>query len=36
MLKNSILTDKEVESGLTLTCQAHPKSSEIYIDFDDL
>jgi ring-1,2-phenylacetyl-CoA epoxidase subunit PaaE len=36
MRKNSILTDKEVESGLTLTCQAHPKSSEIYIDFDDL
>ncbi len=35
MRKNSILTDKEVENGLTLTCQAHPKSSEIFINFDD-
>lgn len=36
MRKNSILTDKEVENGLTLTCQAHPKSSEIFINFDDV
>jgi ring-1,2-phenylacetyl-CoA epoxidase subunit PaaE len=36
MKKNSILTDKEVESGLILTCQAHPTSSEIFVDFDDV
>lgn len=36
MRKNSILTDKEIASGLILTCQAHPTSSEIYIDYDDV
>ncbi len=36
MKKNSILTDKEIASGLILTCQAHPTSSEIYIDYDDV
>jgi ring-1,2-phenylacetyl-CoA epoxidase subunit PaaE len=36
MKKNSILTDKEVADGLVLTCQAHPKSSEIFVDFDDV
>jgi ring-1,2-phenylacetyl-CoA epoxidase subunit PaaE len=36
MKKNEILTDKEVAQGLTLTCQAHPTSSEIEIDFDDV
>ena len=36
MKKNSILTDKEVASGLILTCQAHPTSSEIFVDFDDV
>lgn len=36
MKKNSILTDKEVVSGLILTCQAHPTSSEIFVDFDDV
>jgi len=36
MKKNSILTDKEVASGLVLTCQAHPTSSEIFVDFDDV
>lgn len=36
MKKNSILTDREIAEGLTLTCQAHPTSSEIYIDFDDV
>jgi ring-1,2-phenylacetyl-CoA epoxidase subunit PaaE len=36
MKKNSILTDGEVAEGLVLTCQAHPTSAEIYIDFDDV
>ena len=36
MKKNSILTDKEIEEGLILTCQAHPTSSELFVDFDDV
>lgn len=36
MKKNSILTDKEVAEGLILTCQAHPTSSELLVDFDDV
>ena len=36
MKKNSILTDGEVAEGLILTCQAHPTSAEIYVDFDDV
>ena len=36
MLKNSILTDGEVADGLILTCQAHPTTSKITIDFDDV
>ncbi|KVV13449.1 2Fe-2S iron-sulfur cluster-binding protein [Flavobacterium sp. TMP13] len=36
MSKNSILTDKEIESGLILTCQAHPTSETIYVDYDDV
>ncbi len=36
MKKNSILTDKEVAEGLILTCQAHPTSAEIYVDYDDV
>lgn len=36
MKKNAILTDKEIAEGLILTCQAHPTSEEIYIDFDDV
>ncbi|PRZ26271.1 ferredoxin--NADP reductase [Flavobacterium granuli] len=36
MTKNSILTDKEIASGLILTCQAHPTSETIYVDFDDV
>ena len=36
MKKNSILTDKEVAEGLILTCQAHPTSSEIFVNFDDV
>ena len=36
MVKNSILTDSEIEEGYVLTCQAHPTSSKISIDFDDV
>lgn len=36
MTKNSILTDAEVEDGYILTCQAHPTTSKISIDFDDV
>lgn len=36
MRKNSILTDKEIASGLILTCQAHPTSEKIAIDYDDV
>lgn len=36
MKKNAILTDSEVAEGLILTCQAHPTSSELSIDFDDV
>jgi ring-1,2-phenylacetyl-CoA epoxidase subunit PaaE len=36
MKKNSILTDSEIEEGLILTCQAHPTSAEIVVDFDDV
>ena len=34
MKKNSILTDSEIAEGLILTCQAHPTSSEIFLDYD--
>lgn len=33
---NYSLTDKEVESGLVLTCQAHPKTPRVIVDFDDI
>jgi ring-1,2-phenylacetyl-CoA epoxidase subunit PaaE len=36
MKKNAILTDGEIAEGLILTCQAHPTSPEIYVDFDDV
>ena len=36
MVKNSILTDGEVEEGLILTCQAYPTTPKITIDFDDV
>jgi ring-1,2-phenylacetyl-CoA epoxidase subunit PaaE len=36
MKKNSILTDKEIADGLVLTCQAHPTTTEIVVDYDDV
>ncbi|OYU78915.1 MAG: flavodoxin reductase [Flavobacterium sp. BFFFF1] len=36
MKKNAILTDKEIADGLILTCQAHPTSASIYVDYDDV
>lgn len=36
MKKNTILTDKEIEEGLVLTCQAHPTSDTIFVDYDDV
>ncbi|WP_294823967.1 ferredoxin--NADP reductase [uncultured Flavobacterium sp.] len=36
MKKNAILTDGEIAGGLILTCQAHPTTPEIYVDFDDV
>ena len=36
MRKNAILTDGEIAEGLVLTCQAHPTSATIYVDFDDV
>lgn len=35
MTKNQILTDDELEDGLILTCQAHPTTATIKVDFDD-
>ncbi|MBC2838254.1 ferredoxin--NADP reductase [Robiginitalea sp. SC105] len=36
MAKNQILTDSEIEEGLILTCQAHPTSGELTVDYDDV
>ena len=36
MKKNAILTDGEIDEGLILTCQAHPTSTELYVDYDDI
>ncbi|MFY7666092.1 2Fe-2S iron-sulfur cluster-binding protein [Flavobacterium sp.] len=36
MKKNTILTDGEIADGLILTCQAHPTSAVLKIDYDDV
>jgi ring-1,2-phenylacetyl-CoA epoxidase subunit PaaE len=36
MRQNNILTEKEVADGLILTCQAHPTTSTIVVDYDDV
>lgn len=36
MAKNQILTDSEVAEGLILTCQAHPTSAKVVINYDEV
>ncbi len=36
MRQNNILTDSEVAEGLVLTCQAHPTTASITVDYDDV
>lgn len=36
MEQNQILTDDEIAEGLVLTCQAHPTSASLRVDFDDV
>ncbi|MCA0131314.1 ferredoxin--NADP reductase [Winogradskyella alexanderae] len=36
MRQNNILTDSEVAEGLILTCQAHPTSDMVVVDYDDV
>jgi len=36
MKKNQILTDGEIADGLILTCQAHPTTPTLVIDYDDV
>ena len=36
LIKNTVLTDSELEEGLILACQALPRSEHLEIDFDDI
>lgn len=36
MSKNQILTDDEIEEGFILTCQAHPTTAILKVDYDDV
>ncbi|MCK0158812.1 ferredoxin--NADP reductase [Cellulophaga sp. F20128] len=36
MYKNQILTDGEIADGLILTCQAHPTTPTLKVDYDDV
>ncbi|MDC8005058.1 ferredoxin--NADP reductase [Aureisphaera galaxeae] len=36
MRKNQILTDSELEEGLILTCQSHPTTPKLVVDYDDV
>ncbi len=36
MRQNNILTDGEIAEGLVLTCQAHPTTPTIVVDYDDV
>lgn len=36
MRQNNILTDSELDEGLILTCQAHPTTAAIFVNYDDV
>ncbi len=36
MRKNQILTESEIADGLILTCQAHPTTPNVVVDYDDV
>nr|WP_317045206.1 2Fe-2S iron-sulfur cluster-binding protein [Formosa algae] len=36
MTQNNILTENELAEGLVLTCQAHPTTPTIVVDYDDV
>lgn len=36
MAQNQILTESEIAEGLILTCQAHPTTDTLTIDYDDV
>ncbi|MEZ4857311.1 MAG: 2Fe-2S iron-sulfur cluster-binding protein [Flavobacteriaceae bacterium] len=36
MRKNQILTDSELAEGLVLTCQSHPTTPKLVVDYDDV
>lgn len=36
MVKNQILTDGEIADGYILTCQAHPTTATLTVDYDDV
>ncbi len=36
MAKNQILTDGEIEEGFILTCQAHPLTATLKVNYDDV
>ncbi len=36
MKKNMVLTDSELEENLILTCQSHPTSDFVVVDYDDV
>jgi len=33
---NYALSDDEVEEGFILTCQSHPKSPKVVVDYDQI
>jgi len=36
MESNSVLTEDEIEDGFVLTCQAHPVTEKIVVDYDNV